>query len=113
MSGSMQAKTDTVKARGFATIGAPYIAVGVPFGHSVRMMRLVNLCDAAVMFSDDGVNDKWPVPPGSFVLYDYTANSQSDEGVLVYSSGTQIYVRQLAAVTSGSVYVECTYSRGD
>jgi hypothetical protein len=108
----MQAHTDTVRTRGFATIGAAYATVGAEFGHAVRMMRIVNLTDSAMMFSDDGVNDKWPLPAGSFVLYDYSSNSHPNEGVLAYGEGTQIYVKQIAAPTAGSVYIECTYAKG-
>lgn len=106
------AQTDTVRTLGFAAIGAAYAAVGSSFDHAVRMMRLVNLTDSAMMFSDDGVNDKWPVPANSFVLYDYSANSKHTEGNLAYPEGTRIYVKQIAAPSSGSVYVECTYVKG-
>ena len=108
----MPARTDAVRTLGFAAIGAAYASVGTPFAHAVRMMRLVNLTDGDVMFTDDVTQDKWPVPHGSFVLYDYAANSNSKEGNLALPVGTQISVKDMTATTSGSVYVECTFVLG-
>lgn len=106
------AHTDPVRTLGFAAIGAPYVAIGGIFGHKMRMIRIVNMTDGNLMFSDDGVADKWPVPAGSFVLYDYAANCQSNDGILAYAMNTQIYVKQITAPTTGSAYVECTYMEG-
>jgi len=110
--GCVPAHTDTVRALAHGSISGTYAAVGSPFNHNVRMMRLVNLTDGNMMFSDDGVNAKWPVPAGSFVLYDYTSNSHPVEVSMAYSKGTQIYVKEITALTTGSVYVECTYAQG-
>jgi hypothetical protein len=106
------ARTDAVRTLGFAAIGAAYASVGTTFAHAVRMMRLVNMTDADMLFTDNITMDKWPVPHGSFVLYDYSANSKQGEGNLAYPAGTQISVKQVTAPTTGSVYVECTYAQG-
>jgi len=108
----MAAQTDAVRTLGFAAIGAAYAIVGAAFTHPARMVRIVNLTDADMMFTDDATKDKWPMPKGSFVLYDYAANSSSKESSLAYPIGTQIYVKQLAAPSSGAVYVEVTYVKG-
>jgi len=110
--GCMPARTDIVRTLDHAAIGAAYAKIGGVFAHSTRMLRLVNLTDGDLMFSDDGVNDKWPVPHGSFVLYDYAANSTTPEANMVYPQGTQIWAKQVTAVTGGAAYVECTYAQG-
>jgi hypothetical protein len=110
--GCILAKTDTVRSLAFGSIGGAYVAVGSAFTHNARMIRLVNLTDGDMMFTDDGVNDKWPVPKGSFVLYDYAANSHPNEGILAYPHKTQISVKQISAPTTGSVYAEVTYVKG-
>ena len=111
-SGCVPAETDAVRTLGFAAIGGAYAVIGAEFGHTVRMMRLVNLTDGGLMFTDDRTVDKWPVPAGSFVLYDYAANSKPAEGNLALAEGTQIYVRNVSAITLGAAYVECTYAKG-
>jgi hypothetical protein len=108
----IKAHTDTIKTLGFAAIGAGYVAVGSPLAHAVRMLRIINGTDGDMLFSDDGVNDKWFVPAGSFVLYDYSSNSQGQEGNLAYGEGVQIYVKQSTAPSKKSVYIECTYAQG-
>lgn len=109
----LAAQTDEVRTLDHTGIGAAYATIGSRLTHRTRLMRLVNLTDADMMFSDDGVHDKWPVPKGSAVIYDYAANSNSKETSMAYPLGTQLYVKQLAAPSTGAVYIECTHAKGE
>jgi hypothetical protein len=110
----IKAHTDTMRTLGFAAIGAGYAAVGAPLSHAVRMLRIINATDGDMIFSDDSTDaaGKWFVPAGSFVLYDYSSNSQGQEGNLAYGEGVQIYVKQSTAASKKNVYIECTYAQG-
>jgi hypothetical protein len=110
--GCVPAHTDTIRTLAYTGISGTYAAVGSALTHNTRMLRLVNLTQGNVMFSDDGTNDKWIVPAGSFVLYDYTSNSHPVEGSMAYAKAIQIYVKQITSPTSGAVYIECTYAQG-
>lgn len=108
----MVANTDTIRSLSHTGISANYAKVGSVFGHSVRMLRIINPTDGDLFFSDDGVNDKWFLPASTFVLYDYGTNSHLPEGVLCYPQNVQIWVKQSTSPSTKSVYIECTYAQG-
>ena len=70
--------------------------------------------DADVFISVDGTTNNLIVSAFSFVLYDLSTNappiSESDSFVLAI--GTQFYVKQVTAPTTGAVYLEGIYARG-
>jgi hypothetical protein len=79
------------------------------------MLRLVNNTDGDMLFSTDGTNDNFFVPKTSFVLYDVASNGNPQQGFspLAFAKGTQIYVKQSTAPTTGAVYVEVIYASGE
>lgn len=102
-------RTETLRSLGFASISGTYAVVGTAVDHPVRMFRIINSTNGNIFVSDDGTNDKFFVPAGSFVLYDFQSNAQG-EGEFVYPVGTQFFIKQSSAPSSGSVYLEIIYA---
>ncbi len=96
-----------------ADIGAGYSVVGLPFGHAIRIVRIINTTNAAVFISYDGLTDHDIVPSGAFVLYDYGSNAAINSGIFEQAKGTQAYVKLVgAAAASGSLYLVAIYAAG-
>lgn len=105
---------ETLRSLGFASISGTYAFVGTAIDNNWRMFRLINNTNGDMFFSVDGTNNNYFVPASSFVLYDLATNSapvtQSDGFVL--KIGTRFSVKQSTAATSGSVYIEGIYAKG-
>lgn len=114
MANGIQVRADAIRSLGFASISGVYAAVGTPFVHNNRLLKMDNLTDAVIMFSFDGINDHFIVPSQSFVLLDLTSNLQDPSGQFVMSMGTQMYVKAVGAnPTLGSVYISAIFARGE
>lgn len=104
---------DSYRTLGFASISGTYATVGAALSHKWRAFRIVNNTDGDLIFSVDATNDNFFVPSNSFLLYDITANTDSDASEpLLVSPGTQFYVKQSTAPSSGAVYIEGIYAQG-
>lgn len=104
---------DSLRSLGFAGISATYAAVGTAFSVNARMICFTNKTVGDVIFSTDNtdVDGQILVPAGSFKLYDLTANLvPGKDDSFVIAKGTQFYVKQVTAPTSGAVYIENVYS---
>lgn len=106
------ARVDAVRSLGFASISGSYATVGTALSHPAKILRFVNYTNGDMYFSFDGTTDNLFLPSNSFVLFDFTANSDSD-GDFRISNRTQLYVRQSSAPTSGAVYIEMIYGQGE
>lgn len=104
---------DTLRSLGFAGISATYAAVGSPLTVNPRIMCITNKTQGDMIFSVDDTNADGQifVPAGTFKLYDLTANlvPRKDDSFVI-AIGTQFYVKQVTAPTSGSVYLEFVYA---
>ena len=63
------------------------------------------------MFSFDGVNDHFPMPPLSYFIDDITSNKTISQGFFL-AEGTRIYVKKLTVAdtpTSGGIYLSTFY----
>lgn len=103
---------DTIRSIAFGSISGSYAAIGTPFGHAMRIIRVVNATQGDMFISFDGVNNNLFLPAGSFVLYDYSTNTEPS----VYfqlAKNTQVYCKQSTAPISGAVYVEAIYGFGE
>lgn len=92
----------------FGSISGTYAVVGTPLAHSSLLLIFKNGTDKAVTFSWDGTNDHITVLSNETVLLDI----QSDAGIsetLQAAQGTQFWVKQTAALGSGSVYIDSFY----
>lgn len=104
---------DTLRSLAFGSISGTYAAVGTDLTVEARIVCFTNKTQGDVIFSTDSTNANGQifVPAGSFKLYDLTANlvpGKDDNFVL--AKGTQFYVKQVTAPTSGAVYIELVYA---
>ena len=77
--------------------------------HPARMILFQNFTNGDLMISDDGVNDKFPIASGSFILYDFTANASGLNGGWYYAEGTRFFARYLEDPTDGDMYMTVFY----
>lgn len=89
-----------------------YTALGTPFAHSMRLIKIINTSNADIIVSYDGVTDNDYVPAGGFTLYDYSSNALDDAGWFMRES-TQVYVKLAAGAASGGVFLVCYYGLGE
>lgn len=108
-------RIDAFKTIGFAAISGAYAAIGTPLSHNWRAFRAVNATDGDMILSLDGTTDNLFVPANTFVLYDISTNSAPLNNIdqLVFGINTQFYVKQSTAATSGAIYIEGFYARGE
>lgn len=107
-----RARIDTLRSLGFAAISGAYAPVGTPFTERVRLICITNNTEGDMIFSDDSTNaaGKLFIAAGSFKLFDVTSNINPEkDDKFVLPIGTQFYVKQLEAPTSGAVYIEAVY----
>jgi len=100
---------DTLRSLAFGGISGVYAAVGSALTVEPRIICLTNNTDAGMIFSDDNTNTtgKLFLPPGTFKLFDLTANMvPGKDDSFVIAKGTIIYVKQASAPSSGGVYLE-------
>ena len=65
-----------------------------------------------MLISFDGTNDNDIVPAGGFTLYDFCTNKDNENGWF-FRVGTIVYVKQVSAPGSGTVYVSAFYGMGE
>lgn len=102
---------DTLRSLAFGSISGTYAAIGAVLAHNPRIICFTNNTQGGIVISDDGVNDRLFLPPGSFKLFDLTANMvphKDDNWVIAI--GTQFYVKDATAPVSGAVYIEILYA---
>ena len=109
---SIIVRAEAMQSLPFGSIGASYAKIGTNFDHSIRIIKIVNLTDAALIFSYDGIVDHEIVPAGGFTLYDFCTNQELNSGFYL-SIGTAVYVKQSGIPTSGAVYVCSYFGAGD
>jgi len=103
---------EPLRSLGFAGISAAYAAVGTPTDHPIRVFCITNNTQGHMIFSLDPTNAAGDmfVAAGSYKLYDVQANINPQfDDKYVFPVGTQFYVKQVTAPTSGDVYVECMH----
>ncbi len=108
-------RADTLRSLAFGGISGTYAAIGTALTHNWRMFRVTNNTNGDLFISLDGTNDNFFVPAQSFVLYDMSTNAPpiSESDNFVMQIGTIFYAKQSTAPTSGSVYAEGIYARGE
>lgn len=102
---------DVIRTVAFGGISGTYAAVGTPFTEPVRLICFTNSTNGDVFFSDDGVNNKIFVAASSFKLFDLTTNRQNRDQIWCFPIGTQFYVKQSTAPSSGAVYIEALWGQ--
>lgn len=102
---------DTIRTVAFGSISGTYAAVGTSFTNPVRLICFTNNTNGDMFFSVDGVNNHLFVAAGSFKLFDLSTNKHTYAPWWVLAPGTQFYVKQSTAPTSGAVYIECLWGQ--
>ena len=109
---SIVVAADALRSLAFGAIGMSYLPLGTPFAHPMRILKFVNVTNADMIISFDGIVDHDYVPAGGFTLYDLTTNRSETAGWF-FREGTQVYVRYVTAPTSGAVYLVALYGMGE
>lgn len=99
----------------YTDISGTYAALGAIVDHNWRAFCITNNTDGDLAFSVDGVSDNIFIPAFSFRLYDISTNSPPISPIdnLVIGINTQFYVKSITAATSGDVYLEGLYAKGE
>lgn len=101
---------DEIRTIGFAGISGAYAVVGDPLTVLARGICFTNNTQGDMYFTDDTTLDKIFVAAGSFKLWDIQSNMNAQfDDRYVLPIGTQFYVKQITAPTSGDVYIELIY----
>lgn len=100
---------EELKSLATGSISGSYAAVGSSFSEACRIVTIINATDGDMIFSLDGSTDHLFLPARTPQLFDWNANRDRLSNFWVMAPGTQIYVKQSTAPSSGSVYVECLY----
>lgn len=109
------AQFDTLRTVAFGSITGSYTALGSATTNRWHAFRIVNNTDKDMLFSLDGTHDQLFVPAASFLLYDLSSDypAFNSNSVMVFPIGTQFYVKYSAAPSTGAVYIEGLYPRGE
>jgi hypothetical protein len=108
---SLIVRVDALRTVAAASISGTYTPLGSGFAHQMRLIKITNNTNADLTFSFDMVTDNLFVPQGSFTLFDLSSNKGSPDTIFCFQNGTQIYVK--GTPSTGSVYLECIYGRGE
>lgn len=106
---------DTLRSTVYSSITTSYVSVGVPFAHAMRILHFMNLTDAVVYVSFDGVTDNIAFAPNGFAVYDLTSD-QDDNEKIRFQKGSQVYIKYVGTaptVASTSFFVMSTYAKGE
>lgn len=95
----------------FGGISGTYATLGSALTSHARIICFTNSTNADVYISADGVNNHLRLAAGSFKLFDFSTNRIQDDGLFV-ELGTQFYVKQVSAPSSGSVWIEVIAGTG-
>ena len=107
-----QAIVDALRTVSHTGISGSYAAVGGPQQHAARIICFTNTTDADVIFSMDGSTDQLIVTAGGFKLFDISTNHRpTGQDDYCFSVGIQWYVKEVASVSKGSVYIEIVYAQ--
>lgn len=106
---SQVVRVDGLRSLPAASISGTYQPVGSSFGFGMRLIKMINTCNADITVSFDGVNDNDYIPSGGFALYDLTTNKISSEPTFVFQPGTQVFAKGSPA--TGTFYVVCLYGK--
>ena len=104
---------DSYRTLNFSGISGTFATIGTPLAHQARLICVTNNTNGDMIFSTDGSSNQLFIPKNSFKLFDLTTNRQNNAPTFVIPPGTQFYVKQSTAATSGDVYVECIYGIGE
>ena len=100
---------ETIRSLAFGSISGTYAAVGTALANPSRILIIQNFTDQQMFFSFDGTNNHLTLPSGGQIVLDFTANKTVTGGAAYLREGLIVYVKQVSAPGSGSVYVSTFY----
>ena len=106
-----QVTFEPVREVAFGGISGTYAMVGAVTTDHSRIVTFSNGTNADVYVSFDGVTNHLRLASNSFKLFDFCSDKVSDDGFFL-RQGTQIWVKQVSAPTSGTFWVELAYATG-
>jgi len=109
MANSASAQFETLRTLAFGSIGAAYVAVGTALTKSSQIIIVNNATDENMLFSFDGTNDHFIVVSGSGLVLDLATNREETLNSFYLAKGTILYVKQVSAPSSGTVYFSSIY----
>lgn len=107
--GNKKAFFESLRSLGFAGISGTYASVGSSSTYPIRGICITNNTQGDMIFSLDNTDaaGQMFVARGSYKLWDIQANMNARiDDAYMLPVGTQVYVKQITAPTSGDVYVE-------
>lgn len=107
---NIRIRYEVLRSLAFGGISGTYAGVGASFANPVRILKITNTTDADLLISFDGINNRDIVAARSAWIHDYGSNKAETGGQLDQSMGERVYVKQVSAPTSGSVYVTVIYA---
>lgn len=105
---SVRLKFEPLRSAAFGAIAAGYSAVGSALANPIHQFKIDNLTDAILIFSFDGINDHFVLPPNGFFLSDITSNKAVSQAFFI-AEGSILYVKRSGIPTSGAVYFSAMY----
>ena len=97
---------DALRSLAHGSISGTYAAVGSPTTYPARIVCITNNTDGDMIFSTNNSSDMLFVATKSYKTFDFTTNRLSTDATFSLPAGTQFYVKQSTAPSSGSVYIE-------
>ena len=97
-------------AHGSILAAGTYMGIGDAAAYPARMILFQNHTDADLMFSLDGIVGNFPLKAGVTFILDVSSNKSQDGGFYL-AKGERVYVTQIDAPSSGSVYVTYFYGK--
>ena len=110
MSLAIRMRFEELKTLGFAAIGAGYMGIGTGLSKPAREIFVQNLTNQTLVFSDNGLVDKFKLPKQSGYVLDITANREDTTGIFCMAEGDRLYVKHDGvAPTTGEVCFSAVY----
>jgi len=91
-----------------ASISGAYMGIGTPLEYPTRLLWVLNLTNALLQFSLDGINDHFVLPTQSNFVFDVTTNTPQTLGCYI-GVGTRFYVKEIGLPSTGNVYISSFY----
>jgi hypothetical protein len=104
---------ESLRSLAFGSISGTYAAVGTAFTHPIRIMTISNQTNGDMILSFDDANASGNIFlfAGEQRTYNFTSNMiPGKDDSLELPIGTEVFVKQSTAPSSGGVTVEAVYA---
>jgi len=105
---AIRADLEPLRSLAYTSMTSSYVAIGTPFDHPAHIIWVQNTTNVQLIFSNDGINDKFTLPANGYVVLDVTGNQAAYSGFFL-PTDTLLWVKAVGTPTSGSAYVTVIY----